>query len=390
MASLFTRSFVALMLAQASFGFAFSSFLLLPKFLASELAAGPAAIGRVSAVFYLTAVVLGPLMGAVVDRHGRRAFMTAGGLVMAAASLAFVAVDSVGPLVYALRAVQGVAFAMAFVAGSALAVDEAPPERLALALGIFGLTMLANNAVAPVVVEELAMRGSWQQAFALAAGAALLCSGLSLRLRDGERPGPDQPVPRLLDVMRRPGALRIGLVIGLVGAAFGAMFTFHQPFALELGIAQVRGFFVAYTAAAIAARLLLGPFSDRLGRRPVSLGALVLYTGAAAAMAGLDRIGLAPLGAAFGLAHGVFYPTFNALAVEGSGPHERGKVMALFNAAFNVGVAGGTFGMGLLAARAGYPAVFLAAGLAGLGALAALATTPRTPPATGARGDGGS
>lgn len=390
MASLFTRSFVALMLAQASFGFAFSSFLLLPKFLASELAAGPAAIGRVSAVFYLTAVVLGPLMGAVVDRHGRRWFMTAGGLVMAAASLGFVAVDSVGPLVYALRAVQGLAFAMAFVAGSALAVDEAPPERLALALGIFGLTMLANNAVAPVVVEELAMRGSWQQAFVLAAGAALLSSGLSLRLRDGERPGPGQPVPRLLDVVRRPAALRIGLVIGLAGAAFGAMFTFHQPYALELGIAQVRGFFVAYTAAALAARLLLGPFTDRLGRRPVSLGALVLYAGAAAAMAGLGRIGLAPLGAAFGLAHGIFYPTFNALAVEGSGPHERGKVMALFNAAFNVGVAGGTFGMGLLAARAGYPAVFLAAGLAGFGALAVLATTPRTRPAPPAPGDGGS
>ena len=49
MASLFTRSFVALMLAQASFGFAFSSYFLLPKFLATELGAGAAAIGKGSA-----------------------------------------------------------------------------------------------------------------------------------------------------------------------------------------------------------------------------------------------------------------------------------------------------------------------------------------------------
>ena len=38
----------------------------------------------------------------------------------------------------------------------------------------------------------------------------------------------------------------------------------------------------------------------------------------------------------YGLAHGLFYPAFNALAIEGAGAHERGKVMAIFNGAFNV------------------------------------------------------
>jgi MFS family permease len=381
---------VALLLAQASFGFAFSSFFLLPKFLATELDAGPAAIGGVSAAFSVTAVMLGPIMGALVDRRGRRPFMTAGGLLMAASSLGFVWVDSVGPLVYALRAAQGVAFAMAFVAGSALAVDEAPPERLAVALGIFGLTMLTNNALAPVVVEELALRMGWTPTFVLAAGAGLLCSALSLRVRDRHPPEGDQEIPRLIDVMRRPNALRIGVVIALAGSAFGAMFTFHQPFALELGIEQVRSFFVAYAAAAVAARLGLVPFTDRLGRRRVSIAALALYGGATVATAALDWLGLAFVGAAFGLAHGLFYPSFNALAVEDSGEHERGKVMALFNGAFNVGYGVGAFGLGLLAAAAGYPPVFLAAGLGAFVALAVLATGKRRRPETPARGAGGS
>jgi MFS family permease len=148
MASLFTRSFVALLATQACFGFSFSSFFLLPTFMTRELAAGPDDIGRVTACFYVTAVLLGPWMGSVVDRRGRRRFLTAGALLMALVSVGFVAVDDLGPLIFALRTLQGVAFAMAFVAGSALAVDEAPPERLALALGIFGLTMLSNNAIA--------------------------------------------------------------------------------------------------------------------------------------------------------------------------------------------------------------------------------------------------
>ena len=69
-------------------------------------------------------------------------------------------------------------------------------------------------------------------------------------------------------------------------------------------------------------------------------------------------IGLAAIGAGMGVAHGVFYPAFNAVALDEAGARERGKVMALFQAAFNVGASAGAVGFGLLAARAGYPAVF--------------------------------
>jgi predicted MFS family arabinose efflux permease len=65
------------------------------------------------------------------------------------------------------------------------------------------------------------------------------------------------------------------------------------------------------------------------------------------------------IGAAFGLAHGLFYPAFNAMALEGAAPHERGKFMALFNSAFNAGWAGGGLGLGVLAEAAGYPPVFI-------------------------------
>lgn len=358
MASLFTRSFVALLAAQASFGFAFSAFFLLPKYMSVELQAGPAEIGRVTAIFYVAAMLLQPFMGSIVDRRGRRRFLTGGALLMMVSCAGFVLVDGMGPLLYVLRVAQGVAFAMAFVAGSALAVDEAPPDRLALALGIFGLTMLSNNAVAPVLVEEIAQRRGWEPAFLLAAGAALLSAVLSLRVRDRAPLAPGTEVPRLRDVILRPGAMRVGAVIALAGAAFGAMFTFPQPFALELGMERVRSFFVAYTAMALLARLGLGPFADRWGRRRVSLVALALYAAAAASAAALGQLGLAVVGACFGLAHGLFYPTFNALAVQDIGEHERGKAMALFNGAFNVGYATGVFGLGLLAEAVGYAPVF--------------------------------
>ena len=48
---LFRRNFVTLLAAQATFGYAFSSFFMLPKFLVTELGASPVEIGLVAASY---------------------------------------------------------------------------------------------------------------------------------------------------------------------------------------------------------------------------------------------------------------------------------------------------------------------------------------------------
>ncbi len=370
---LLTRGFASLLLAQAGFGYAFSSYFLLPKFLVVALHAGPREIGLLTAAHNAAVVLLMPPMGALVDRFGRRRFLTAGALLMAAASLAFTAVDSFGPAIFALRALQALAFAMAFAAGSALAVDEAPPERVAQAIGLFGLAFLSMNAVGPAVVEEVSARAGWPAAFGLAAVGALACALLSLRLRERSAARSDgEPLLGLLEVATRPSQLRIGAVVALVGVAFSSIFAFHQPFALKAGIDSVRPFFAAYAAAVIGVRIGFGDSFDRFGRRRAAAVALVLYVGVALLATQIPRTGLAAIGAALGLAHGVFYPAFNAVAIEGCGPRERGKVMALYQASFQAGGTVGPLALGLLAERAGYPPVFevaaacLALALAGL------------------------
>jgi MFS family permease len=303
------------------------------------------------------------VMGVVVDRFGRRRFLTAGGLLMAAASLAFVTTSEFGPLLYALRVLQGLAFAMAFVAGAALAVDQAPSERLGQALGLFGVSMLAMNALAPVAVETLAMRLGWGPAFATAAAGALLCALLSRLLYEHpHEPAADAGPRSLLRVARRPEQLRAGAVIALVGSCFGSLFVFGQLYAIEIGLHEVHALFTAYAIAALTVRLGFGQLGDRLGRIRVSAAALIVYAAGAFAMPELATLGLAPIGAVFGLAHGLFYPTYNATVVDGAPPGERGKIVALFQGWFNVGMGAGSFALGLLAERSGYEAVFWVSG----------------------------
>jgi MFS family permease len=94
-------------------------------------------------------------------------------------------------------------------------------------------------------------------------------------------------------------------------------------------------------------------------------------------MAKLDGVtGLALLGMGLGVAHGFFYPALNSLAIGGTPSEERGKVMALFQGAFNVGFSGAALGFGWLADAIGYPPVFVVGSLCALVALGLLVLTP--------------
>jgi len=359
---LLNRGFAALLLANVGFGYAFSSFLLLPKFMDLELSAGPAQVGALIAAHGAAVVVLLPFLGAAVDRMGRRGFLVAGALLMAVASAGFAAVSEVGLLLYSLRVLQALAFAMVFAAGGALAVDLAPPERLGQAIGLYGLSFLSMNAVAPAVVERVASQAGWPTAFGTAVLGALLCAALSLRLPGGSpEEGHAGNGSSLVEVALRRSLAPALLVVALVGSALGSVFSFYQLYALELGLEQVSSFFVAYSAAAIILRTGFGHLIDQWGHRRVSTVVLALYAPVVFAVAHLEVFGLPLLGACLGATHGIFYPSFNAVVVSGVGPGERGKVMSLFQAAFQVGMAGGGLCFGLLAERAGYPIVFQAA-----------------------------
>ncbi|MBW2267225.1 MAG: MFS transporter [Deltaproteobacteria bacterium] len=359
---LLTPSFTALLVANVCFGYAFSSFFLLPKFMANQLGAGPREVGFVLAAHGATIVILLPLIGAAVDRFGRRAFLTAGALAMAAITLCFPLVHEVGPLLYALRVAQAVAFAMVFAAGGALAVDLAPPERLGQGIGLYGTSFLSMNAVATACSEALAGSLGWPVAFAVAAGSALLSALLSLRVREPPRDPADVGTgDGLATLARRASTWRVAIVIGLVGAGLNAVFSFHQLYVLELGITNVSSFFVAYTAAAVTVRFVFGHYIDRWGHRNVSLAALTLYVFAVLGVAFVQELGLPLIGLGIGLAHGVFYPSFNAVVVAGAKPAVRGKVMGIFQASFQLGSAVGGIVFGTLAAREGYPPVFVAA-----------------------------
>jgi MFS family permease len=352
-----------ILVAQMVFGFGWSLYLLVPKFMATALHAGPELIGHVNAIGGIAGLLTVPFAARGLDRFGRTHFFRAGAALIVLLSLGFMYVRTTGVALYVLQGCVAASFVLAFNAAAALLADWAPPERLGQAIGWLGGANVLMNAVATAVAEPLAARHGWQVVFELGVVAGSLAFALSFALRPASAPpAPATPAaagPRGRD---RSGELP-GILVAtvLVGAVFVAVFTFVQPYALSLGAREVRGFFLGFTISAVVGRVLLGGLGDRFGRRTVSIWMAIGYALAALLTVDLEPGRLVLYGLAFGAAHGLLYPTLNALVLEVVSADRRGFGMTMCTAAFNVGTSTSSFGWGWLAAHHGYRSVYTTA-----------------------------
>jgi predicted MFS family arabinose efflux permease len=373
---LLSREFLLLLASVSFFGFSWSFYLILPKFFATELGMDAAGIGRAVAVEGLTAVAVTPLVGWLVDRYGRRPWLSFGNFMLAVTGVIYLFVDHEGPLLYLAQMCWGVGMVMGFNAAGTMTADIAPSDRMAQALGLFGAANLGMNAVSPTIGEILSDSVGWKYVFVASASAGLLATLLSTRLKEPTRHPPQDHKPR------RPilGAslLPVYGATFVMTAGFTALFTLHQPFALELGVTEVRTFFIGFAIVALTVRLGGGRLIDRFGVLRSSVVAFCLYSAVPPMLGILGPEHLFAIGAMMGLGHGIAYPAVTALAIERADASSRGMVVSIIHGAFNGGHAFFAYALGLVAAAWDYDVAFWLAGAVTLSGAFLLGLTGRT------------
>jgi MFS family permease len=352
-ARLWTRPFVDLLISEALFGFSYALFVLLPKLLAVGYGATASQIGAVMASFGIASLVTAPLIAPIVTRLDCRRTMILGCFLLGAASLGFTAIHGAGVLAAVLRGVQGIAWSLTFAAGMSLVAEVAPPIRLGHGIGLYGAVALATSALGPAVAEPIAARFGARPLFLLSAVVGLAAAWFCRRLSASRRAAAKRASPR-------SRAIVIGvLAIGSLAAA--AVSTFVAPFALTHGIAAVRGFFVTYTLTALGVRIGATRLVDRLGPRATAFAGAAGYGLTVIALATAGPEHLIPLGAAFGLVHGIVFPALMALILAEAAREDRPRLLAFANGAINLGITG-LGAIGAIADRVGYPPVFIVTG----------------------------
>ncbi|WP_438489216.1 MFS transporter [Streptomyces sp. S186] len=257
--------------------------------------AGTIAAFGTFAVGYLARPLGGALFGHFGDRLGRKAMLVLSMAMMGVASTLIGLLpthDQVGnlapTLLVVLRLVQGVAVGGEWGGAALLTAEHAARRRRGLLTSYVQMGGPAGTVLSTLVLTLFAtlpddqfLSWGWRVPFLLS--AALLAMGLFVRLKVTESPlfaevRQNNAVVRrpLVEILRRPKPLLLACFV-VFGATVSQALTsvFAISFATGVGYARtdilVGQLFNGITAA--AAMPLSAALSDRIGRRPVLLGA---------------------------------------------------------------------------------------------------------------------
>ena len=355
-------------------------FFLLPLWV-NERGGGAELAGRVSAVQGFAGLLALPFIGYLLDRVGRRRFMITGIGIGTLCSIAFLFIDEIGPALYVVRVIQGIAFTSAFTGAQTLALLFAPLERRAEAIGWFGISTILTNAISPAVGEEIILRYGFATMFGVGAvlGAAAFVMSCFV-----PRPSPFLVRPRSVEIDPRIAKVAVGTATFAMlcyGVGFGATQTFVPLLMAHFEIGRVGPFFTAWSLAAVGVRAGLGRVSDRVGRRAVLIPAMMVLSIAVGLLSVTRSLPLVvAIGAIFGLGHGMLYPTMNAWVADWSSAKNIGRTQSLFSGSYSLGISGCAFFFGTVVERHGYAAMFTLASAISVVGLAVFMTGPKELP----------
>jgi len=301
--------------------------------------------GFIIALFTLTAAISRPFSGKLTDTVGRIPVMVFGSLVCFLCGFIYPWALTVSSFLF-LRLLHGFSTGFKPTGTAAFVADIVPVEKRGEAMGLLGVTGSLGMAAGPAFGSWVAQTFSLNTMFYCSSAAALLSvlvqGTLTETLPLAQRQRFRFSLLKLkLDEILEPRVLAPALTTLLCLFPFGAVLTVIPDQSRLLGLTgPTKGlFYVCYTVASLAVRLVAGKASDTHGRVPVLRWSASLLALGLAVLVWSSSVPVFLLGAIiFGIGTGLNSPTLYAWTIDLSHPARRGRGVATMYIALEVGI----------------------------------------------------
>jgi MFS family permease len=348
-----------------------------------------------AATFVITAFALmrllaAPPTGFLVQRLGERRIYVSGVLIVAVSTAACAFAHTYWQLLL-FRALGGIGSTMFFVSALGLMIRMSPPDARGRVAGMFSGAFLVGSVAGPVVGSLTA--GLGLSAPFIIYGVLLLFAAVVvlLSLRNSPLAGPsdsDEPTVTLRVAMRHR-AYRSALLSNFATgwSLFGLRFALVPLFvdeALNQTPAVAGLALAAFAIGNVSVVMYSGRLSDRIGRRPLLIGGLMLSAVTTAVLGLTESAPMFFVAAVIaGAASGVYNSPQQAAVADIIGKARGGTAIATFQMMSDFGSIVGSFGVGVLAQQLSYGWAFGISGaillLAAIGWMFAPETRDQSP-----------
>jgi MFS family permease len=360
---LWTKDFINISLSNFFLFLTFYILLVtLPIYALQEFDSNASQAGLMTTVFLLSAIISRPLAGQWLERGSNKKVLLTALIIFAAASLLYFFPNTVTGFLI-IRLLHGVGFGMATTAVGAIVADLIPGSRRGEGMGYFvmstNLAMVLGPFIGLTAIQQWGAKTMFILSVIVAAGA--LITGLTVKLSKTDETKKQVIVPAFsIKNFIEPSAVSIAIVGGFLAIVYSALLSFVSVYANEIHVSEVSSlFFVVYAIILLMSRPFTGKWLDQYGPNVIVFPSIILF---AIGMFVLSQSGGAVTflvsAGMIGLGWGTLFPTFQTIAIQNAAPRKRGLATATFLSIYDIGIALGSFLVGLIAAKMDFSSLY--------------------------------
>ncbi|MBW3110988.1 MFS transporter [Bacillus sp. MCCB 382] len=360
--TIWTRPFYMALLNNFFLFLVFYSLLtILPLYVIDELHGTEGQAGLATTVFLLSAILVRPFSGKIIELLGKKKTLITSVLMFGISTFIYFWVNDFYVLM-GLRFFHGIWFSIGSTVLVAIAADMIPANRKGEGLGYFAMSMNLAVVVGPFLSLALIR---WIPYTSLFMGLSwiivigFLCS-FGIEVSEDETKAGVSKRLTLKDLMEVK-AVPIALVGFLTSFAYSGIMSFISVYAKSVGLFEsVSLFFVVFAAAMLLSRPYTGRLFDRSGPNSVIYPSLMIFAVGLLLLSAAHSVStLLVAGSLIGLGYGALLPSFQTMSIQAAPKGRTGHATATFFIFYDLGIAIGSFVLGVVSAHFGFSTLYI-------------------------------
>lgn len=368
MERLWNRNYCKVMVANFALFFAFYVLTpLLPLYLSEHFGATKDVIGLVLSGYTVTALVMRPFSGFLVDSFPRKTVLMVSFVAFSIFFAGYLAASTL-LLFTIVRTLHGGPFGALTVANSTVAIDVLPSSRRTEGIGYYGLSNNLAMAIAPTVGIFVY---KYTQSFELLFWIALMVAVAGMAVDGSLPPSPSRrggvaaqklrPSTISLDRFFLVRGWLLGVNMVAFGFCFGVLSNYLAIYGKEvMGITGGTGTYFMLCSVGLILSRLQGGRALRQGRvtHNAGEGMVISLVGYTLFILVPNMVGYYASALLIGLGNGHMWPAFQNMTISVAPNSQRGTANSTILVSWDVGMGLGILVGGVISELAGYSAAF--------------------------------
>ncbi|MFI8688207.1 MFS transporter [Rossellomorea sp. NPDC077527] len=360
--NIWTRPFFMALLNNFFLFLVFYSLLtILPLYVIDQLHGTEGQAGLATTVFLLSAILIRPFSGKIIEILGKKKTLIISVMLFGVSSFIYFWVHDFY-LLMGVRFFHGIWFSIGSTVLVAIAADMIPASRKGEGLGYFAMSMNVAVVVGPflslalirwIPYASLFMGLSWIIVIGFLCTFGIEVTEDAIKAEVSKR-------LTLKDLMEVK-AIPIALVGFLTSFAYSGIMSFISVYAKSIGLFEsVSLFFVVFAAAMLLSRPFTGRLFDQSGPNAVIYPSLFIFAIGLVLLSMTHSVALLLMaGTLIGLGYGALLPSFQTISIQAAPKRRTGHATATFFIFYDLGIAVGSFVLGLVSSELGFPVLYM-------------------------------